>query len=250
MLNKEELIKLKPSLGFNLGQAEKDYLQHLFLLFLSRHLKNELVFKGGTALQKAYGLNRFSEDLDFTLNTDTNIEEIIEKIKKDIENFGFKTEYKALSSKISKCYKLRIKGPLYDGTERSIAGLRIEISLRRDLFLKSDTREVIPVYQDLQPYIILIMNAEEILAEKIRAVFQREKARDIYDIWFLLKKGIKIDYSLVKKKTEFYNIKFNKNNFFRKISKIKKIWGEELSGYISFIPDFKEVFKEIKKDLE
>ncbi len=249
MLSKEDIIELKSSLGFNLGQLEKDYLQHLFLLFLSRHLKDELVFKGGTALQKAYGLNRFSEDLDFTLNREMNIDELIEKIKKDIENFGFKAEYKLLSSKISKCYRLRINGPLYDGTERSIASLRIEISLRKDLLLEPDTKEIIPAYIDLQPYIVLIMNTEEILAEKIRSIFQREKARDMYDMWFLLKKGIKINYSFVEKKTEFYNIKFNKNSFLKRISRMKKIWKEELSGYVSFIPDFNEVFKYISGQL-
>lgn len=250
MLSKEEIIKLKSSLGFNLGQLEKDYLQHLFLLFLSRHLKNELVFKGGTALQKAHGLNRFSEDLDFTLNMEMNLDELIGKIKKDIENFGFKAEYKVLSSKISKCYRLRIKGPLYDGTERSIASLRIEISLRKDIFLEPDAKEIIPAYADLQPYIVLIMNAEEILAEKIRAIFQREKARDVYDLWILLKKGIKINYALVEKKAEFYNIKFNKNSFLKRISRMKKIWKEELSGYVSFIPDFNKVFIGIKEYVE
>src|SRR3989344_1597644 len=250
MLSKEELIKMKSLLGFNLGQLEKDYLQHLFLLFLSRHLKDELVFKGGTAIQKAYGLNRFSEDLDFTLNRETNSDELMEKIKKNINDFGFKVESKILSSKISKGYRLMIKGPLYDGTERSIASLRIEISLRKDIFLDPDIKEIVPAYEDLQPYIVLIMNTEEILAEKIRAVFQREKARDVYDVWFLLKKGTKINYAFVEKKTEFYNIRFDKNSFLKRVSIIKKIWKEELSGYVSFIPDFNDVFTAIKEYLE
>jgi len=114
MLNKEELIKLRPNLGFNLGQIEKDYLQHLFLLFLSRYLKDEMIFKGGTALQKAYGLNRFSEDLDFTLIKNFNIDELMNKIKEDIRNFGFEIEYHLIKNNISKNYRLRIKGPLYE----------------------------------------------------------------------------------------------------------------------------------------
>jgi len=70
MLFKEDLQKLTKISGFNLWQTEKDYLQHLFLLFLSKEAKREFVFKGGTALQKIYGLNRFSIDLDFTLSDD------------------------------------------------------------------------------------------------------------------------------------------------------------------------------------
>jgi predicted nucleotidyltransferase component of viral defense system len=65
MLTKDELKAFESTLGFNVWQLEKDYLQHLFLLFLSRRTKDQLVFKGGTALQKIYGLNRFSIDLIF-----------------------------------------------------------------------------------------------------------------------------------------------------------------------------------------
>ncbi len=66
MLSRKNLESMKSVLGYNLGQAESDYLQHILLLFLSRRSGNWLVIKGGTTLQKAHGLNRFSDDLDFT----------------------------------------------------------------------------------------------------------------------------------------------------------------------------------------
>ena len=66
MLSRKNLESMRSVLGYNLGQVESDYLQHILLLLLSRRAGNWLVFKGGTALQKAYGLNRFSDDLDFT----------------------------------------------------------------------------------------------------------------------------------------------------------------------------------------
>jgi len=44
------------------------------------------------------------------------------------------------------------------------------------------------------------MEEKEILAEKVRAVYQREKARDVYDIWYLLNvKKIQIDFMLIQK---------------------------------------------------
>lgn len=247
MLNKIELEKFKSITGFNLGQVEKDYLQHLFLLFLSRSIKDEIIFKGGTALQKIYGLNRFSEDLDFTLNKETDLDKIIEKICENISNFGFETEHKLIKSKTSKNYRLKIEGPLFDGTEKTIASLKIEISLRTDLILESELKEIIPIYTDLQPYSILVMDIREILAEKIRTTLQREKARDIYDLWFLLKKGVKIDKKLVGKKCNLLKIKFNRNVFFKRVSEIKKGWKNELLGYVSFVPDFNKVIKEIKE---
>lgn len=48
-----------------MGQAEKDYFQEIILFILYREFGRELVFKGGTALTKCYGFDRFSEDLDF-----------------------------------------------------------------------------------------------------------------------------------------------------------------------------------------
>ncbi len=246
MLNKEDLSRYKSHLNFNIGQLEKDYLQHLFLLFLSRNIKDELIFKGGTALQKAYSLNRFSEDLDFTLLKEMNLDILIKRISKDISDFGFETRFEKLEGR-GRNYRIRIKGPLYDGTENTIASLRIEISLRKDLILKPDTKEIVPVYTDTQPYLILIMNTQEILAEKARAVLQRGKARDVYDIWFLLKKGVKPNYKLIEKKSEMLNLKFSRNIFINSIKNIRQVWEKELSGYLSIIPDFKNVFKEIKE---
>lgn len=251
MLNKKELEKFKSTLGFNLGQLEKDYLQHLFLLFLSRHIKDELIFKGGTALQKTRGLNRFSEDLDFTQLREININDLMNKISKNLTDFGFITKYEKIESKISENHRLRIKGPLFDGTEKSIASLRIEISLRNDLTNKPELIEIIPIYQDLEPYLIEVMGIEEILAEKIRTIFQRKKARDVYDIWFLTKKGIKINPELINKKMELIglNENFNKKNFIKELSSIKKIWKEELSGYVTVVPDFNQVIKDIRNIL-
>jgi len=243
MLTKEELEKFKSLTGFNLGQIETDYLQHLFLLFLSKYIKDELIFKGGTALQKTYSLNRFSEDLDFTLVKEIDIGSIIKKITKDISNFGFEAEFNEFKSKTSKNYRLRIKGPLYNETEKSIASLRIEISTRNDSLLKPEIKEIIPVYNDLQPYLLLVMEINEILSEKIRTIFQREKARDVYDIWFLLKREVKPDFKLINKKMKFFDLKFSKTQFSKKTNLVKKIWKEELKGYVNIIPNFKDVKK-------
>ena len=67
MIDKNNIREVEKRLGFSFWQAEKDYLQHLFLRELYSTVGTELVFKGGTALQKAYGLHRFSRDLDFNL---------------------------------------------------------------------------------------------------------------------------------------------------------------------------------------
>ena len=87
MLLKSDLIKYKEVTGFNLGQIEKDYIQHLFLRNLYQKSTKSLIFKGGTALQKTYSLNRFSEDLDFTLIKKIDIENILKKVIKNLKIF-------------------------------------------------------------------------------------------------------------------------------------------------------------------
>ena len=240
MIDKESLETFKKTTGFNLWQLEKDYLQHLFLLFLSRHTNDELIFKGGTALQKAYGLNRFSIDLDFTLN-DKNLDAdtVMEKIRDDISNFGYETELKKIRTK-GKTILLKIKGPLFQDNPRSVSILRIEISTRENVLLKPETNEIVPIYTDLQPYTLIIMQLKEILSEKVRAIVSRDKARDVYDLWFLLKRGIKTDFDLVGKKLEYYGMQYRKDELVRSIKGKRGIWEKELNDLSTTFPNFDE----------
>jgi predicted nucleotidyltransferase component of viral defense system len=246
MLFKEDLQSLTKNSGFNLWQTEKDYLQHIFLLFLSKETKRELVFKGGTALQKIYGLNRFSIDLDFT-STNGNEEEIVRKISKDINDFGFETKISKIEKfkELGKTIVLKIKGPLYDGTEKTLTNLRIEISFRKDLILEPELKEIIPVYPDIAPYLVLVMKLEEMLAEKVRAIFWRAKPRDLYDLWFLVRKNVNINFDLIDKKLAYYEMKFNFKEFVSKIEEIEKSWKGDLEPITTFVPEFRKVKEEI-----
>jgi predicted nucleotidyltransferase component of viral defense system len=88
MLTRNDLLPYKEATGFNLGQIEKDYVQHLFLMNLYRRVGDEIAFKGGTALQKTYGLNRFSEDLDFALTKTFKLVPIIDRALTGMNIFG------------------------------------------------------------------------------------------------------------------------------------------------------------------
>ena len=49
MISIEELRKISKLKGiFNLGNTEKDYIQDIVLLSISRNTKDEMIFKGGT----------------------------------------------------------------------------------------------------------------------------------------------------------------------------------------------------------
>jgi predicted nucleotidyltransferase component of viral defense system len=247
MLDRGQLQELTAASGFNLWQTEKDYVQHVFLLFLSAESKGELVFKGGTALQKVYGLNRFSLDLDFTSRNNGG-EEIVKRIVRDMGVFGLAAEFSRVEKfkDISKTLVLRIKGPLFDGSDRSITLLRVEVSLRRDLVLEPEVKEIVPIYPDVRPYLVQVMRLEEILAEKVRAIFYRGRASDLYDLWFLLRKGVKMDLELVNTKLSYYKTVFSSEEFRRKVMELENTWAEELKPVATFVPHFKTVIRDVE----
>ena len=248
MLSRKNLESIRSILGYNLGQVERDYLQHVLLLFLSRHTGRWLIFKGGTALQKTYGLNRFSDDLDFTSRKETGLEDMAHRIRTDLLNFGFENDME-IKENISKVIIYRIKGPLYDGRPRSIAVIRLEISLREEVILKEEMREVVPVYTDLAPYLLAMMNSEEILSEKMRAIMTRNKARDVFDAWFLIKKKVPVNMELVNKKLEYYDMRFDRDLFIASLTNKKSIWEKELKPLVSFFPDFERTAMEILDEI-
>ena len=64
------------------------------------------------------------------------------------------------------------------------------------------------------------LKAEEILAEKVRAILSRVRGRDIFDIWFLLSQQISIDWPLVNKKMTIYKKKADVKQLIEKIKNI------------------------------
>lgn len=248
MINKEELEKYAIQLGFNLWQAERDYLQHLVLSSLSRRTADELIFKGGTALQKVFGLNRFSIDLDFTQNKPLP-ENLFELLQKDISLLGIPALFNATHNQNSIVAKALIHGISYRNTENTAVVLWIEISLREKAVKEAKTTEIYPVYSDLQPYLMKVMDLDEILAEKVRAILTRTKARDIFDLRFLLHKSIHINEAIVNEKLKDYKLKYSKTALMDKIKAVKSIWQNELSQLVAIVPEFDEVVKQVKERL-
>jgi len=251
MITVDELRRIGRVKGItNLGYAEKDYLSDIILLSISRRVKDELVFKGGTCLFKFYKLDRFSEDLDFTLQRDLNIEGLIEKISHDLNIFGAECKIK----EVKRVYNtvmitLKIKGPLYTGEEKTLATMRIDINTKSGIELKPLLHRYTPLYSDVPSFSIFIMHEKEILAEKIRAILTRTKAKDIYDVWFLLKKGVEFDLELIKKKLEYYELEWDKKAFINAINK-PEIWETELEPLLKTLPKFNEVRKFIHKKVK
>ena len=222
MIDIDELIKIAKKKGLkNKEFIEKDYYIDL-LLYEFSSLTNNLVFKGGTALYKIYGFPRFSEDIDFTAIGKIDINKIIDKISK---KHKFKISKKTFGTSIM--LKFSFDGFL---TEKN----RIRIDINR--YHKTKNYSLIPFissYIDFPPFMLYVMNKNEILAEKIHAIYNRNKARDLYDLFYLLRTE-KPDIKLIKTKVPEFKV----FDFLNKLPKYEKTWDREIKlfamEYVSY----------------
>ena len=93
-LFEQVILRVSEDTGIEASITEKDYYVTLFLQRIVAQLPN-IIFKGGTSLSKCYKLiNRFSEDIDLNIETETHPTEgqrkkLKEVIVSNINEFGF-----------------------------------------------------------------------------------------------------------------------------------------------------------------
>ena len=107
MIEKDRLYEVAKKLGLKIHQQEQHYMQTITLFGIYSYIANELVFKGGTALFFFYGLDRFSEDLDFTLTNEFEEEKLLESIKDTFGLLAIEMELKEVKSIAGKNYKIK-----------------------------------------------------------------------------------------------------------------------------------------------
>ena len=125
---------------------------------------------------------------------------------------------------------------------------RITINMsKRERPISSLEKLLVATYPEIPSFELSLMDVKEIAAEKIRCIMTREKPRDIYDLWFLSKKGITIDVSLVNKKLKIYRLTFNSKKFTEKVNEKRNMWRRDLQDLIiGTLPEFNDVTNEIK----
>jgi predicted nucleotidyltransferase component of viral defense system len=220
LIEKEILLEIAKRRGLkNREHIEKDYFQDLLLYHIYKK-SNNFILKGGTCLYKFYNLPRFSEDLDFSVLHQKNIKETIEKVAKEL---GAKIESK--KTKTSFLFKLRFPGIL---TKFNV--VRVDVSLVNVVF-GFEVKNYISPYITIPPFSLRVLKLEEILAEKIHALLKRSNARDLYDLFFLLR-FVEPKEELIEKKLKLFGMKFDKDLIKRKIEEIKIRWKAELKPFL------------------
>lgn len=224
---------------------EQDYVQALLLTELYRDV-DTLVFKGGTFLKHAHGLDRYSEDLDFTRTDSTDPAPQLEAAVSGLERYGLSATIDRFEHrKNTVSGRLRYQGPLYDGTDRSAGTIAIDISTRDDLVRDPDWRRLFFPYPEARAVTALSLPIEEAFAEKLRALSTRTWGRDLYDVWFLHQQGVAIVPDLFEAKMAAVG---EPPQVVITISEGE--WNRDLSVLVEHPPDYDEVVSAVREAID
>lgn len=193
--------------------AMKEIIQEIVLCGLSRAgFFEQAAFYGGTALRIFYGLDRFSEDLDFSLretNLDFDLSSYFPVLEKEVRSFGLNVtiteKQKTKESNIRSAFlKGNIKEHLllfYTDADLSHGVPRDEVvKIKFEVDVNPPSRATYETKYRLlpAPYAVRLYDMPSLFAGKIHAVLcrawqNRVKGRDLYDYVFYLSRGTSVN---------------------------------------------------------
>lgn len=229
MIRREEILELASELGLRPQVVEKDYVLGWILAGIARdeELHNAWVFKGGTCLKKCYfETYRFSEDLDFTIkSTDhLNSDFLIVRFSALSEWLYDETGVELPADKLrfdvwdtdrgSRAGQGRIayRGPIAPKSG-DLPRINLDLTADEKLVLPPALRPVAHPYSDFPGDGINVhcYSFEEVFGEKVRALGERARPRDLYDVINLFRNDdfqvtASVIMDVLKQKCAFKNI--------------------------------------------
>ncbi|MFO1256841.1 MAG: nucleotidyl transferase AbiEii/AbiGii toxin family protein [Gammaproteobacteria bacterium] len=185
--------------------ALKEIIQEIALLGLWRSkFFDKAAFYGGTSLRILYGLDRFSEDLDFSLmhrNDAFDLDPFNRAVQKELEAFGFQMEVEPIIKKKTQIVSAFIKG----GTQVQLLNINaphaytkfipkgqlLQMKMEVDTDPPPDFRTETKILLQPIPFSVTHYALEDSFAGKMHALLcrkweKRVKGRDWYDfVWFI-----------------------------------------------------------------
>lgn len=210
----EQMLKAyKTETLYDKKNAMKEAMQEIVLCGLSRGgFFKEAAFYGGTALRIFHGLDRFSEDLDFSLissNENFDLKEYFPVLEKEVKAYGLnvtisekkKTKDSQILSAFLKgntkehmlvFYSDDVKGVNVAANELVKIKFEVDINPPAEATYEHKYR-LLPV-----PYEVRLYDIPSLFAGKIHAVLcrngqQRVKGRDLYDYIFYLTRKAEVN---------------------------------------------------------
>lgn len=206
MVSRDELRAIADATGLVAPVVEKDYVLGWILRGIYQHsgLRDDWIFKGGTCLKKCYfETYRFSEDLDFTLRNEAHLDEpsfqtTFREIAQSVyEESGLELQTKRTRFDLYKNPRGRpsCQGRLYYRSQfqtgNNFPAVKLDLTADEIVVDEPVWRQVSHPYSD-EPeggFTALCYSYEEVFAEKLRALGERTRARDLYDVVHLHRNG-------------------------------------------------------------
>lgn len=163
--------KMFASPQFSPEQQQRVHLMQTITQQVTTDTADTFVLKGGTALLLAYGLPRYSTDLDYDAKRPTNA--LVKSVERGAQSAD--VEIASLTTKkdtaTTKRYMLHYAGLAQPDP------LKIEVSFRAAGEVDEGDITVVHGFR--------VYKIERLAFLKIDAFLNREKARDVFDVWFL-----------------------------------------------------------------
>lgn len=209
--DKNYITKKAEELGFIRDTLEKVYRLADILDYLNTNpvLKDNLALKGGTAINLTiFNLPRLSVDIDLDYLGADNREEMLknrETINLALSKFMFTKGY-SLSPKTKNPHSLDSWVYEYFNTVGNRDNIKIEInySMRMHIFQVNETKIITECF--VSEYKVKCLAPIEIFGSKINALLSRAAARDLYDVYNMLKFELfgEEEQILLRKSVVFY----------------------------------------------
>jgi predicted nucleotidyltransferase component of viral defense system len=260
MISSGEIRDIATKYGVRQDIIEKDYVLGWVLagIYNSTTVGN-WIFKGGTALKKCYFYDyRFSEDLDFSLQDEgileeTRLRKILNEITKWVgENSGIEIEGKRSIVEVledrnkRRVAQLRVyyHGPVSPTSPSQWGRIKLDLTSGEVLTDSAAPTTVHHPYSDSNDELFRIncYSFTELFAEKLRALIERSRPRDLYDVVKCYESNLSDLDNLRKQfkaKMDGKSIKLpEKVSLLSQIQNSRIFWEEQLSHQIRALEDF------------
>lgn len=169
-----------------MDQVEQDLLLARTIVAIYDHplLSEELVFRGGTCLHQAHlpAPLRYSEDLDFVRLTHSGIGPVLDALREVAAIVGLTVK----GTTIGQYPKMKLEAT----STNSGAVLRIKVEINTHETSPATDLMKLP-FTVTSPWFagsceLTTFHPAELVATKLRALYQRSKGRDLFDLWLAL----------------------------------------------------------------
>lgn len=176
------------------AQIEQDLVLSRAIVEIFSHplLANSLAFRGGTALHKLFvqPAARYSEDIDLVQMNAGPIGPILDALRERLNPWLGEPRWKKGTGIVTLTYR-------FNSENQPITPMRlkIEINTREHFAILGFSEKSFEIKSRWfsQQVVLPTFHLEELLATKLRALYQRKKGRDLFDLVIILKKFTELD---------------------------------------------------------